>query len=85
MFSRRGLRTLGVAMKTMPGRSTIQRADESPLTFIGFLAFADPPKAGVAAAIQELRSLGVALKVITGDNRLVAQEVALQIAWTIRI
>ncbi|PTR17444.1 P-type E1-E2 ATPase [Nitrosospira sp. Nsp2] len=79
MFSQRGLHTLGVAMKTMPGRSTIERADENPLTFIGFLAFADPPETGVAAAIQELRSLGVALKVITGDNRLVAREVALQI------
>ena len=39
----------------------------------GFLAFEDPPKAGVEQAIGELRDLGVRLKVITGDNRLVAR------------
>ena len=49
------------------------------LTFVGFLVFADPPKTGVATAIQELQRLGVALKVITGDNRLVAREIALKI------
>ena len=79
MFSERGLRTLGVAMKLMSGRSTIQREDEMALTFVGFLVFADPPKTGVATAIQELQRLGVALKVITGDNRLVAREIALKI------
>ncbi|MDZ4165883.1 MAG: magnesium-translocating P-type ATPase [Smithellaceae bacterium] len=78
-FSARGLRTLGIAARSLPDRAAIGREDETDLTFVGFLLFADPPKAGIAATIQELAGLGVALKVITGDNQLVARSVAGQI------
>ncbi len=78
-FSARGLRTLGIATRAMPGCLKITRADEAGLTFVGFLLFADPPKPGIAATIQELKGLGVTLKVITGDNPLVAAEIARQI------
>jgi len=43
------------------------------MTFAGFLLFLDPPKEGVKDTIQALRKLGVSLKVITGDNKLVAR------------
>jgi Mg2+-importing ATPase len=78
-FSARGLRTLGIATKVVPGGSKIARTDEAGLAFVGFLLFADPPKPGIAATIQELKDLGVSLKVITGDNPLVAAEIARQI------
>jgi len=78
-FSARGLRTLGLACKPLPGRTTVKNEDETGLVFLGFLVFADPPKAGIADTIRELQGLGVALKVITGDNVLVAREVAQQI------
>jgi Mg2+-importing ATPase len=39
---------------------------------MGFLLFFDPPKAGVIETINALEKLGVKLKVITGDNKLVA-------------
>jgi Mg2+-importing ATPase len=75
-FSARGLRTLGLACKPLAGRSTITTQDETGLTFIGFLVFADPPKSGIAETITELQHLGIALKIITGDNLLVARDVA---------
>lgn len=78
-FSARGLRTLGLACKPLPGRTTVKNEDETGLVFLGFLVFADPPKAGMADTIRQLQGLGVALKVITGDNVLVAREVARQI------
>ena len=78
-FSARGLRTLGLASKPLAEQSTISRADETALCFTGFLLFADPPKAGIAATIGELRAMGITLKIITGDNPLVAREVARQI------
>jgi Mg2+-importing ATPase len=43
------------------------------MTFLGFLVLDDPVKQGVADTIRQLRELGVSLKVITGDNRWVAQ------------
>ena len=41
--------------------------------------FSDPPKPGIETTIRRLRELGVSLKVITGDNALVAANVARQI------
>ncbi len=78
-FSARGVRTLGLAIRNLPGRTTIAREDEAGMRFVGFLLFADPPKSGIAHTIEELRGLGVALKIITGDNPLVAQAVAAQV------
>ena len=46
------------------------------MTFAGFLLFYDPPKAGVRETIAALTDLGVELKIITGDNRLVAAHIA---------
>ena len=52
------------------------RDDERDLTFAGFLTFLDRPKEGVADAIRSLAALGVSVKIITGDSKLVAQHVA---------
>jgi len=74
-FSDNGYRTLGVAIKEMPGITTISRADEAGLTFMGFLTFYDPVKADAASIIQQLKDLGISLKIITGDNALVAKHI----------
>ncbi len=74
-FSDNGYRTLGVAIKEMPGTTTISRADETGLTFMGFLTFYDPVKADAASIIQQLKDLGISLKIITGDNALVAKHI----------
>jgi P-type Mg2+ transporter len=71
-FSDNGYRTLGVAVKEMPGVTTITSKDETGLTFVGFLTFYDPVKKDAAAIIKQLHDLGISLKVITGDNALVA-------------
>ncbi|MGW2860606.1 magnesium-translocating P-type ATPase [Streptomyces sp. NPDC001205] len=74
--NRRGLRVLAVATRTMPDpRDTYTVADESGLTLVGFLAFLDPPKADAAAALRGLADNGIAVKVVTGDNELVAARV----------
>ncbi|HEX8938845.1 MAG TPA: HAD-IC family P-type ATPase [Candidatus Limnocylindrales bacterium] len=46
---------------------------EHDLVFEGVVLFSDPPKAAVGDTIAELAGQGVALKVITGDNELVAR------------
>ncbi len=42
------------------------------MVFLGFLVLHDPPKAGIERTLGDLRQLGVSMKVITGDNPLVA-------------
>lgn len=77
-YSNAGHRVLGVANRDVTDDPVINKDDEQEMTFTGFLLFDDPPKAGAAEAIQELRQLGVDFKVITGDNRLVAQRLGAQ-------
>jgi P-type Mg2+ transporter len=76
-WSSKGFRVLGVARKAADNRSTsYSHADESGLSFAGFLLFFDPPKTDVRQTIADLARRGVQLKIITGDNRKVAQHVA---------
>jgi Mg2+-importing ATPase len=49
---------------------------ERNLTFEGVILFSDPPKPKVDEAIKALGQEGIALKIITGDNDLVARHVA---------
>ncbi|MFJ3926715.1 magnesium-translocating P-type ATPase [Streptomyces sp. NPDC090022] len=75
-MGRDGLRVLAVATRTLDTpRDTYTVADEEGLTLVGFLAFLDPPKADAAAALQGLADKGIAVKVVTGDNELVAARV----------
>jgi Mg2+-importing ATPase len=75
-YSNEGQRTLGLACRRLGAETRITKASEAGMTFVGFLLFSDPPKAGVGATIGRLGELGVRLKVITGDNALVAATVA---------
>jgi Mg2+-importing ATPase len=77
-FSGQGCRTLGVAYRPVSG-ATVSRDDESDLTFMGFIVLFDPPKPGIAQTIADLHALGIALKLITGDNRLVAAQVGREV------
>ena len=71
-YSNNGFRTLGIAYKKIPPESLISKNDEKDMIFIGFLTLFDPPKENIADTISILSKLGVSLKVITGDNHLVA-------------
>ena len=75
-FSNNGFRTLGIAYKNLPADKPINKSDEKDMTFIGFLTLFDPPKANIIDTIGRLKSLGVSLKIITGDNHLVAASIS---------
>jgi P-type Mg2+ transporter len=78
-FSRKGFRTLGVAYKDIVSDTVLTREQEAGMTFLGFLILFDPPKPGIIETIRELKHLGVSLKIITGDNRLLAANVSQQV------
>ncbi len=56
---------------------------ERDLVFEGVILFSDPPKPGVGEAIADLAAKGVSLKVVTGDNDLVARHVAEQVGLAV--
>ncbi len=71
-FSNQGFRTLGIAYKKTAPDTPIHKTDETGMTFLGFLTLFDPPKPNILETISSLKKLGVSLKIITGDNHLVA-------------
>ena len=71
-----GFRVLAVATKPMSRGAACDIADETGLRLIGYLLFADPPKLGIAETIAAIGRSGIALKILTGDNRYVAAHVA---------
>jgi len=81
-LSSRGHRVLGLAVRALPGRRDATVADETGMTLVGLLAFADPPKSDAASAIRNLADLGISVRLITGDNRLAAAYISGQVGLT---
>jgi P-type Mg2+ transporter len=86
LLSADGFRVLAIATKDGPPHKSVLahatpygKADECDLILEGYVAFLDPPKESALAAIQALERHGVAVKVITGDNELVACKVCEQV------
>lgn len=61
---------------------SVSRDDETNMTFLGLLIFYDPLKPGLINTLNDLRRMGISLKVISGDNRYVAGYVGGQIGLT---
>src|SRR5471032_1481377 len=75
-LNQQGLRVVAVAHKVMPSRTKGYGVnDESSLILAGYIAFLDPPKESTAPALKALKNKGVTVKILTGDNPLVARKV----------
>jgi Mg2+-importing ATPase len=70
-----GARVVAVASRPAEGMKEVAAGDEQVLSLIGFLTFADRPKADAGSSIAQLKRLGIEVKIITGDNGLVAAKV----------
>ena len=78
-LSNEGYRVLGVATRAMKGATSAVLADEVQMTLVGFLTFADPAKPDAAATLEALAANGVSVRMLTGDNHLVAAHIAKQV------
>jgi len=81
-----GFRVLAIASKDIVLRGVVagdatpySKADECDLILNGYVAFLDPPKETAKAAIKALEGHGVAVKVVTGDNDLVARKICKEV------
>jgi P-type Mg2+ transporter len=70
-----GHRVLAVAYRPLDARASYSRTDESHLVLAGFISFADPILDDVSAVLDELHRDGVSVKILTGDNPVVARHV----------
>ncbi len=70
-----GNRVVAVASRVVAQPAQPTPDDECGLSLVGLLVFLDPPKDGAADALRRLANLGIAVKVVTGDNAAVAVKV----------
>jgi len=70
-----GARVVAVASRPAVGTTRIKPEDEKNLILAGFLVFVDRPKAQAAESLKQLASLGITVKIATGDNAKVAEKV----------
>ncbi len=77
-YSSEGYRVLGLAYKIVDEENILEEKAED-MIFKGFLLFKDPLKSDVKEVIKKMQDLGVSLKMITGDNELIARNVGAQI------
>lgn len=80
--SREGCRILGVAYRDLGSVRTVSREVEAEMIFVGLLLMRDPTKVDCKDTIRTLRRLGVGLKMVTGDNRWVAAEIAREVGMS---
>jgi P-type Mg2+ transporter len=80
-LSSKGFRVLGIAYKDIGSDKLITKDSEVAMTFLGFLVLFDPAKPNIAETIKELKQLGISLKIVTGDNRLVAASISQQVGF----
>lgn len=78
-LSRHGFRVLAVAYRSVVGLGGFTVADERALVLVGYLAFADPPSPDAAASLAVMKRDGVEVKILTGDNELVARHICEQV------
>jgi Mg2+-importing ATPase len=75
-----GFRVIAVAYKEFPDpRPTYHTADESNLILLGYVAFLDPPKETARTAIAALAHSGVRVKILTGDNDIIARKICREV------
>ena len=69
-LARGGMQVIALAVKhEYVGIDKFSINDENNLTLIGLIAFLDPPKEDAGKTIDNLKSLGVTTKILTGDNK----------------
>lgn len=83
-FSQKGYRVLAVAYKEIEKKTKYEPQDENNLILLGLMAFLDPAKTDADDAIRILRSHGVEVKILTGDNEIVTAKICSDIGLPVK-
>src|SRR6266581_925901 len=75
-----GFRVIAVAYKEIVDLQPAYHVeDESNLILLGYIAFLDPPKESAGIAIAALARSGVRVKILTGDNDIIARKICREV------
>lgn len=86
MLGMRGFRVIVLAGKTLTAKTSGEYTwdDAKNLQLHGFLVFSDAPKKDAKKALDRLEKLNVDLKVLTGDNEIVALKVCAEVGLAVK-
>ncbi|WP_018331398.1 cation-translocating P-type ATPase [Actinomycetospora chiangmaiensis] len=85
LLAGQGMRVLAVAERAEPWGERPEEGlevtddDVADLSFVGFVGFTDPVRAGSQATVRDLREAGVQVVMITGDHPSTAEAVAAEL------
>jgi Mg2+-importing ATPase len=74
-LSQQGYRVLAVACRPVQEKNSYAAEDEKNLSLLGFLTFTDRPRKDAQKSVAKLKQMGVDVKILTGDNDLVAKKI----------
>ncbi|HRY60045.1 MAG TPA: magnesium-translocating P-type ATPase [Patescibacteria group bacterium] len=77
-FSKQGFKVLALAI------NEDRNLKEEKMILFGFALFLDPPKETAKKTLKDLKSLGIEVKIITGDNELLTQKICSDINLNIK-
>ena len=81
-----GMRVIAVAYREDPPEKRVYNSvqDERGLTLAGYIGFLDPPRDSAQPALEALARHGIEVKVLTGDNDIVASKVCRDVGLEIK-
>ena len=74
-----GFRVLGVGISRFAGETFPKKQQELSFSFLGLVAFYDPPKANIKDVFNSFYQAGIKIKIITGDNAATTTTIARQV------
>ena len=75
-YAEQGMRVIAVAACSSDGPTADRASDEAALIYVGLVAFSDPIRDGVGEALEQCRTAGIRVIMITGDHPATAHAVA---------
>jgi P-type Ca2+ transporter type 2C len=80
-LSTAGYRLLAIGETAFSGKYFPKRQEDFKFTFLGLVAFYDPPKKNIHLVLKHFYKAGINVKIITGDNALTTASIAKQIGF----
>ncbi len=77
----KGYRVLGVGRAQFEGNNFLEKQQSYNFTFLGLVAFYDPPKENIKAVFENFYKAGIAVKIVTGDNEATTTAIAKQVGF----
>ncbi|WP_162417128.1 cation-translocating P-type ATPase [Cyclobacterium roseum] len=78
-YAKDAMRVLALGYKKAKGKNEIVADDVENLTWVGITGIIDPPRDGVRESIQECRTAGIRVIMVTGDHKITAAAIAREV------